>query len=389
MFFKQRSYESIKNSKLREHQKNYFDRLWVNSWLKGDIPFDFTNNSYYAESLAANFFDIIKNTNKKNKEKIKILEVGSGSWLFGLNFLKSFEEISYNSNTNYYNNLEYHFSDYSETIINDLKRNSHIKKYLSKDKARVQKFDITTDYLETNYDLVILNYVVCNIPFDYILREKEVFYQKLVNFDPGSYLMKYEFQETNDFSYKNTITNYFDQKGYNKTSLPVAFFKFIENIFKENKNLWVYIWDSELDSAWEFDIKSYGGDFFGGVDFELLEFWSNSNNLNTIQKKFDAWNFVKSFVTNSFDTAVLNQIHKALEAQKDDYLYNKMKKYYNLVKSWYYEEAEEIIADVLNYRKNDANIYYHYSKVLQKQKKPYKRVLDKAKQLDYLGIYNL
>ncbi|UFX83153.1 SAM-dependent methyltransferase [Candidatus Absconditicoccus praedator] len=371
MFFEK--YKPIPKSKIRENQKKFFEKNGINAWKKGHIPFDFTNNSYYTYKLVQNIIDIINNSQLNTQKNINILEVGAGSGLFAINFLYRIEQLD----PQIFNKINYTITDYSQTILDNIQKNNHIQYFMKKGVLQTKPFDISKDTPPLDIDIFLMNYVVCNIPFQCIKKQNNIYYEKTIL--PKSPILKENYQKIDKPSYSHIIDKFLDNKTTNETVINTTFLDFLAKVFDTEKEKFVYVADS--GSSHHFELLNYGENFFNKVNFELIEIWLKQQKINFTRKQFENPKFSKSIITNSNYTKDFFYDHK------DDFLYKNLKSTYNLIFENKLEKAQKNLEKVIKYRDKDANIYFHYSKILKKLGKNYSRAWDLCKKYDYLDLY--
>lgn len=279
-------------------QKEYFEKKWINSWLDWDIPFDITTNSCYVNQVK-NFF-------KNNSKKVKVLEIWWGLWLFALNFLKGETNISYL------------LTDYSSKVISDLKKNSHIIKYINKRVLNLEVYDIINNkplIAEWWFDLIIFNYVLCCI------QPKK---QKIV-LDNALQLLNTNWciiiSDSSTINNKITKTKYWDAFS---NSLDLE--KIKRYFFLINKKYWNKYTIIDNEKCWYV------------LTTTLI---TENNNENIIN------NFNDNFV----------------EENKNIECFYNLSNFYRLYHSWEKKESYKHLKFVYEYRKNDANILFRINKL--------------------------
>src|SRR6266404_3445363 len=89
---------------------NYYLKRGADAWLKGEVPYDITSNSYagYQNALLLyhTVLDMEKNNQLGENEKINVLELASGVGLFAINFIEQFRKICENNKANYFNRFQ-------------------------------------------------------------------------------------------------------------------------------------------------------------------------------------------------------------------------------------------------------------------------------------------
>lgn len=143
------------------------------AWLKGEVPY--TGISSYAEAykkarLFADNLALVRSGGETRQ--IKVLEVGCGYGEFAKNFLGAFADICKTENYNFFDNLVYHLSDFSQRTLNDLQRSSRFDEFATKvqfvryDALSQEQTQALNNEIDEfgDYDLVLANYLLDQVP---------------------------------------------------------------------------------------------------------------------------------------------------------------------------------------------------------------------------------
>ena len=177
------------NSLKWEIQRNYYLKRGVNAWKKSEVPFNITSNPQSAYQNARVVFDSLIQ-NYDSDEKIYILEIGSGTGVFALNFIEQFESICKKENSDFYKKIHYLFTDFSPKNLQDASNNPYLAK-LKKDglldfyildalnpKGICNLDGTNLDCNKIKFSAVIANYVYCTLPVHIIKKDDDKFYEK-------------------------------------------------------------------------------------------------------------------------------------------------------------------------------------------------------------------
>lgn len=172
-------------------QKNYYHKRGINAWKKSEVPFNITSNPQSAYQNAKVVFDsLVQNYDQSKEEKIYILEIGSGTGIFALNFIESFEAICKKENSNFYKRLHYLFTDYSQKNLKEISINPYLSKLKENgildfyildalNPKEICNLDETKPNLDKiKFSAVIANYVYCTLPVHVIKKEDDNFFEK-------------------------------------------------------------------------------------------------------------------------------------------------------------------------------------------------------------------
>lgn len=147
---------SLSQSPIWQLEKNAYARLGVESWAKGRVPFQMTNNS----RLAAQYAKIILAAFPKGR--CTILELGGGSGKFAFLLLR---ELSGR------NEVRYYLTDGSEKNLDFCKNHPKLKPWIDRGILKISLLDpLSQDPPQA--DFVIANYFFDSIPHDLFRVER-------------------------------------------------------------------------------------------------------------------------------------------------------------------------------------------------------------------------
>lgn len=147
---------SLSESLIWQLEKNAYARLGVESWAKGRVPFQMTNNS----RLAAQYAEIILSAFPK--DHFTVLELGGGSGKFAFLLLR--ELLGRNK-------IHYHLTDGSEKNLDFCKNHPKLKPWIDQGILQVSLLDPLSQN-PPQADFVIANYFFDSIPHDLFRVEK-------------------------------------------------------------------------------------------------------------------------------------------------------------------------------------------------------------------------
>ncbi len=189
-------------SKIWNIHTDYFQNVGIKAWTKGEIPYSGISNyneaykkaRLFIENLkviwASYFDDLEKNPNSKEPPtKIKILEIGGGYGEFAKNFLEAFRDICEHEGLDYFENLEYSFTDFSAKTVEEVKKIGKLKEFETKvrferlDAMKLPEFLTEDEKLNGYYDLVMANYLLDQLPARVIARVNNNFKEKYIRLE--------------------------------------------------------------------------------------------------------------------------------------------------------------------------------------------------------------
>jgi len=433
-----------KSIKWNIHQ-NFFLKKGANAWLNGDVPYDITSNSCIAFQIASLLYQTASEMDKKNRlrkdEKIYIMELASGVGLFAINFLKQFEKICRDNNVDYFDRLQYFFSDFSKKNLQDaakninlreLQKNGHIE-YVVVDALNPQKITkLTNGQIITDIKFIgiIASYTHDNLPLTILKKKGSDIYEKHIALS----IETDEMSKKSIEEYKmNLITNPTSEDILNKLNekekyilidkakiepmdkeiifettqkFPVATVIYPYGSFKAIKKAiplllkeGLYI-ISDKGYANEYYMKGeksgapsiHGNSFAHNVNFPLIELYAQKLGLFTTRTTNPDYSLQTMLITpednksikEKFDSLfITNNLNESAAELKQ--------KAESLIENNKFSEAITVFKQILQIRKYDANISYRLGYLLLNDAdKAHEAItyLIHGQKYDYFKLYN-
>lgn len=233
-------YYRFDKSPLWELHSSYFKEVGIKAWQRGDIPYSGVSNYHEAFKKALLFIENIKKYRVADSSSyIKVLEIGSGYGEFAKNFFQAFEDICKEKNLDYYKDLKYYLTDFSESVLKELQNSGRLDEY--REKIVFLKYDVLEDLdkvdLETEtFDLVLANYLLDQLP-------ARIFSKKILD---SSYYEKFLSVDLDDEKFQRIKKKQRGIKWLNKKTkfknidiwqnVPVDELEILQSCFKINKD---------------------------------------------------------------------------------------------------------------------------------------------------------
>ncbi len=169
--------------------RNYFQKRGQEAWKTREVPFDITSNSQATYQNAYLVFQMLESANHQKGEKIIVLEMASGIGVFALNFFKTFTEICFENNKDYYEDLHYMFTDYATKSLEDASKNKYLSELKEKGLLEFYVLDALNPENATRLDgktfrlekdsltVAIANYLHCTLPIRVLRKKDNRFYE--------------------------------------------------------------------------------------------------------------------------------------------------------------------------------------------------------------------
>ena len=402
-------YTPLDKSKIRDFQKQYFDNKGITAWLWWDIPFDITNNSFYASQVAYMFFLQIESSSKK--DTYNVIEYWAWVGLFAINFIKSFKKICLDYGKDYFWKLNFIVTDYSYKNLEELEKLEVFQKYKKQGVitfrlVELPDIDSSWDlnwefqYMPSYIDFAVFNYTFCSLPIgkfklhQYKLYEKYISLSKKLDFKSIFWKINLQnlnikeqyFPSYNNYNY--WIKNYIIEKDVEETQVPIYALETIKKVLNKLTKKWsIVVSDVMLDKNIE-NIKNYKDNIFHKLNFDFLVYFLKSTDINiylkesniltTMMVTYNDGYFVKSWFDEKFINEDINET-----------TYDYLKTAYSFLKEKKYKSSKKYFKKALYYREYDANIYYRLSEIENileefESSKYYKKL---CKKYDYFGLY--
>ena len=184
-------YERFDESRIWRIHKDYFQTVGLKAWRKGHIPYSGVSNFTEAYKKARLFVSNLISLEAQGP--IRILEVGAGFGEFAKNFISAFREICVYEGHDFFERLEYHISDFSQTTLDELAESGRLDEF--KQIIQYKVFDALDRYSgleKESYDLVMANYLLDQFPARIVARSKERYFEKYLSIEDPQELIDRE-----------------------------------------------------------------------------------------------------------------------------------------------------------------------------------------------------
>lgn len=227
-------------SKIWNIHNDYFLNRGLEAWTKGEVPYTGVSNYNEALKKAKLVIENLKNIynfEKQKKTKIKIIEIGAGMGVFALNFLKAFERICESEDLDFFQNLEYYFTDFSSKTLEEVKNSKRLKEYINI--IKFKKFDIEKHNAqdlnldEHSFDVVFANYLLDQLPARIFAKTQNKIIEKYIKLSEKEKILN---QKTKPKKWIKKIKKTYQFRDFNFETIPQKEREILKHNFRKDKD---------------------------------------------------------------------------------------------------------------------------------------------------------
>jgi hypothetical protein len=175
--------------------RRYFHEAGSAAWGSGSVPSRITSNRRAAYQNARVVLEALRQQNIAADETVFILEVGSGSGQFAVNFLNCFQSICAEESEPLFERLHYMVTDYALPNLKALSVHPGLTEYLDQGRVGLYLNDVLkpNDLVQLDgsrfepvagmFSAVIANYVHCVLPMTIFRKKDGKYYEKHISIE--------------------------------------------------------------------------------------------------------------------------------------------------------------------------------------------------------------
>ena len=183
------------DSLIWELHRRYFHQRGIAAWQSGEVPSGITSNRRAAYQNARIVPEALRDQQFDADETVYILEVGSGSGQFAINFLNGFHSICADESETFADRLHYMITDCALPNLEALSIHPGFIEYRERGAVGFYLYDVLKPQMPVRLDgsrfdpatrlfsAVIANYVHCALPMTIFRKKDGNYYEKYISIE--------------------------------------------------------------------------------------------------------------------------------------------------------------------------------------------------------------